>query len=146
MAQANQGVRLGTTLFSLTNEFHSLQYSFEELIAKVGALGLGPGLEVIGFQSIRGFPEISDEFADRFKGLLAEHNLVPTCLAVNADVAIRRGQTMTTEESVRYHEPQIRAAAKLGFPVARYQYAAGPVPRDGVRAPRWPRTGNGRAR
>ena len=126
MAQANQGVRLGTTLFSLTNEFHSLQYSFEELIAKVGALGLGPGLEVIGFQSIRGFPEVSDEFADRFKGLLAKHNLVPTCLAVNADVAIRRGQKMTTEESVRYHEPQIRAAAKLGFPVARYQYAAGP--------------------
>ena len=126
MAQANKGLRLGTTLFSLTNEFHSLDYTFEELIAKVGALGLGPGLEVIGFQSIRGFPEVSDGFADRFKALLAKHNLVPTCLAINADVAIRRGQKMSAEESVRYHEPQIRAAAKLGFPVARYQYAAGP--------------------
>ncbi len=126
MAQANPGLRLGTTLFSLTNEFHSLQYTFEELVAKVGALGLGPGLEVIGFQSFRGFPQVSDEFADRFKALLAENNLVPTCLAINADVAIRRGQKMSTDESVRYHEPQIRAAAKLGFPIARYQYAAGP--------------------
>src|SRR6187431_591914 len=75
MAIATPGLRLGTTLFSLTNEFHSLEYTFDELIAKVGALGLGPGLEVIGFQSIRGFPEVSEKFADRFKELLAEHGL-----------------------------------------------------------------------
>lgn len=122
--QAVDGLRLGTTLFSLTNEFHSRRFTFEQLVAKVAELNLGPGLEIVGFQSVRGFPAVSDEFAARFRGLMAQHGLVPTCLGLNSDIAIRRDRLMSTEESVAYHEPQILAAAKLGFPVARYQFTA----------------------
>jgi sugar phosphate isomerase/epimerase len=79
---------------------------------------------VIGFQSIRGFPEVSDGFAARFRDLVAELKLKPTSLAINADLAIRRGTRMDDDEMARYLEPQIRAAAKLGFPVVRSQFAA----------------------
>jgi sugar phosphate isomerase/epimerase len=123
---AKPGLKLGTTLFSFTNEFHSREYSFEQLIAEVARRNLGPGLEIIGFQSIRGFPEVSDAFAERFRELLAKHGLQPSCLGANADVMLRRGQMMSIEEQVAYHEPQIRAAARLGFPVVRCQFTAPP--------------------
>lgn len=126
MASQKKGLRLGTTLYSLTNQFHGREYTFEQLIRKMAVEKLGPGLEVVGFQSIRGFPAITDEFADRFKALIAETGLEPSCLGINADIHIDPDRPMTSDESVAYHERQLRAAAKLGFPVARYQYPAGP--------------------
>jgi hypothetical protein len=127
MSSTPKGLQLGVTLFSFTNEFHSRQYSFEQLLAKVAELNMGPGVEVVGYQSIRGFPLITDEFAARFKELMAKHRLQPSCLAINSDAAIRRGRMMTLEEAVAYHEPQIRAAGKLGFPVVRSQFTAQPA-------------------
>src|ERR1700734_2592972 len=125
MPQVSQ-LKFGTTLYALTNEFLSRRFSFEQLLEQTAARGLGPGLEIVGFQSIRGFPVVTDEFADRFKMLVEKFKLTPTSLAINADQEIRRGKVMSVDEMVAYHEPQIRAAAKLGFPVARYQYGAGP--------------------
>jgi len=119
-------LKFGTTLYALTNEFLSRRYSFEQLLEETAARRTGPGLEIVGFQSIRGFPVVTDEFADRFKMLVKKFRLTPTSLAINADQEIRRGKVMSVDEMVAYHEPQIRAAAKLGFPVARYQYGAGP--------------------
>src|SRR5208337_2921698 len=123
---ANNGLQLGTTIFSLNNEYHSRRYSFEQLVTKVGELGLGPGLEIVGFSHIRGFPAVTDEFAERLRSLLDRHKLQASCLCINADAYIRRNQRMTDDESYTYHEAQIRAAAKLGFPVVRYQFLAGP--------------------
>uniref|UniRef100_B0T5K1 Xylose isomerase domain protein TIM barrel n=1 Tax=Caulobacter sp. (strain K31) TaxID=366602 RepID=B0T5K1_CAUSK len=120
-----KGLKLGTTLYSLTNEFHWRKYDFEGLVRRVAAENLGPGLEVVGFQSIKGFPVITDAYAEWFKALIAETGLELSCLGINADNAIRRDRDMTVEESVTYHQAQIDAAAKLGFPVARYQYPAG---------------------
>jgi sugar phosphate isomerase/epimerase len=121
-----QGLNLGVTLYSFTNPFHARELSFEQLLARVAELKLGPGVEVIGFQSIRGFPEVSDAFAERFRELMAKYGLKPSALSVNADAAIRRGTMMSVEETVAYLEPQLRAAAKLGFPVVRSQFAAPP--------------------
>ncbi len=120
-----QKFKLGTTLFSFTNEYWSREFTFEQLVRKVGELNLGPGLEVIGFQSIRGFPEVSDDFAARFRDLVAEYKLELSSLAVNVDVWARRGGApLSVDETVAYLDPQIRAAKKLGFPVARSQLAA----------------------
>jgi sugar phosphate isomerase/epimerase len=120
------GLKLGTTIFSFNNEYHSRRYSLEQLIAKVGELGLGPGLEIVGFSHVRGFPVVTDEFAQHFRLLLDRHKLQASCIGLNADAYIRRNQRMTDDESYAYHEGQVRAAAKLGFPVARYQFLAGP--------------------
>jgi sugar phosphate isomerase/epimerase len=118
------GLKLGATLYAFLNEWYSRKYTFEKLVTKVAEAGFGPGLEVIGFQSIRGFPVITDEFAGRFKDLMAATGLTPTCLAINADMALRPGTMMSVDEAVQYHIPQIEAAAKLGFPVIRSQFAA----------------------
>jgi hypothetical protein len=123
---ANQvGLQRGTTLFSFTNEFHGRQYTLDQLIAKVAELDLGPGVELVGFSHVRGFPKVTDEFAEHFRGLLQKYGLVASCLGLNADMYIRPEQPMTQDELLAYHEAQIDAAAKLGFPVVRYQFLAG---------------------
>ena len=112
MSAGKHDIRLGTTLYSLTNEYHSRRYSFEELIAQVAEHGIGPGLEVVGFQSFREFPRISDKTAERFREIVRRSGLVPTCLGINADVYRDRRREMTTDESVAYHLVQLEAAAK----------------------------------
>lgn len=119
-----KGFKLGSTLYSFTNEWHERRYGFEDLIAEVAKRKLGPGLEIIGFSTIRGFPNVSDDFAARFKDLMAKYQLTPSCLSINADMAIKRGTMMSVDEAVAYHAPQIEAAAKMGFPTIRCQFAA----------------------
>ena len=51
----NHGPILGVTLFSFTNEWQQQLYTLDEMIAKVAESGLGPGIEVVGFQSFRSY-------------------------------------------------------------------------------------------
>lgn len=116
----------GVTLYSFTRPFHAREYDLEGLIRKAAADGFGPGLEIIGFSSLRGFPHVDDAFAGWFRDLVAEVDLVPTSLAINADIGVRRDRLLTQDELVEYMRPQIEAAAKLGFPVARVQISITP--------------------
>jgi sugar phosphate isomerase/epimerase len=116
----------GVTLYSFTRAFHSRQYSFEELVRKVTRDGLGPGLEIVGFQSIRNFPNVSDDFARSFRSLLDETGLVLTALGANADAGLRRDRRLSNDELVEYMTAQIAAAKKLGFPIVRVQFSVTP--------------------
>jgi hypothetical protein len=114
------------TLYSFTRAFHGREYDLEGLIRKVAAEGFGPGLEIIGFSSFRGFPHLEDSFVGWFRDLVAEVDLVPTSLAINGDWALRPQQLMTQDELIAYMTRQIEAAARLGFPVARVQISLTP--------------------
>ena len=116
----------GVTLYSFTRAFHGRQYDLDGLIRKVAADGRGPGLETVGFASLRGFPDVTDEYAAGFRELVDEVGLVPTSLAINADTGIRRDRLMTDDELVEYMRRQIEAASKLGFPIARVQISLTP--------------------
>jgi sugar phosphate isomerase/epimerase len=108
---ASNGPRLATTVFSFSREYHSHRYWFDQLVEEVAALGLGPGLEIDGFQCIRGFPHVTDEFAYRFKSLLDRCGLEACCLDAFPDFARR------PDEQVTFLETQIKAARKLGIPL-----------------------------
>jgi hypothetical protein len=117
---------LGVTLYSFTNEWQQRKYDLDALVARVAEIGLGPAVEVVGFQSIRTFPDVTDEFADHFRGLLDEHGLVPSCLGANVDIGRRKGQLMSEAEMLDYVERQAISAKQLGFPVLRVQAFVGP--------------------
>ena len=120
-------IKLGTTVYSLTNEFHSREYNFEQLVRKIADEDLGPGLEVVGFQSIRTFPHVDDDYVRWFRGLVDECGLEPSCLGLNADINVRRGQPMSLDAAVETQRVQLETAAKLGFKIARVQgYILGP--------------------
>ena len=120
MTQTPAGLpKLGITLFSLTLEMRRSDYTLEGMIRRVAELDLGPGLEVVGFQSLRGWPNVSDEFATGFRGLLDECELVPTAMSMNLDLARRRDRRMTEEEALEYVERQMEAGKRLGFPIGK---------------------------
>lgn len=113
---------LGTTAYSMTNEWLAGQYSLVELIDEIGRRGLGPGLEIIGFQSLRGFPDkVSRQEIGEIREAMERNELIPTSLASNADIAVRKDRLLTPDERVEYMRPQIELAAELGFPVSRIQ-------------------------
>lgn len=123
---ANNKPVLGVTLYSFTNEWQQRKYDLNALVARVAELGLGPAVEVVGFQTIRTFPDVTDEFADHFRGLLDKHGLVPSCLGANIDIGRRKGQLMSEAEMLDYVERQAISAKQLGFPVLRIQAFVGP--------------------
>ena len=77
---------LGTTIYSFTNEWLQRMYTLEEEVQKVAELDLGPAVEIVGFQSLREYPDVSDESARHFRELLDRHGLIPSCLGGNCDV------------------------------------------------------------
>jgi sugar phosphate isomerase/epimerase len=121
----NQGPILGVTLFSFTNEWQQQLYTLEEMIKKVAELGLGPGIEVVGFQSFRSYPDVPDQEAKKFRNLLDRHHLIPTCMGANIDIGRRRDRNMTSEEILDSVRRQLISAKKLGFPIMRVPPSAG---------------------
>jgi sugar phosphate isomerase/epimerase len=122
---SNSGPVLGVTLFSFTNEWQQRLYTLEQMITKVAELGLGPGIEVVGFQSFRSFPDVPDDEARHFRALLDKYGLVPTCLGANIDLGRRRDRLMTDDEIYDTVRRQLISTKKLGFPVVRVQASAG---------------------
>lgn len=114
---ATAGPRLATTLFSFTHPYHTHEYSFDQIVERVGELGLGPGLEIDGFQCIRGYPFVTDEFAGHFKDLAGRSRLEPCCLDAFPDFARRPDRMLDLEEQAVFLEAQIEAAQKLGIPL-----------------------------
>ncbi len=126
------GITLGVTLYSFTNEYLLRQYDLEGLVARVAELGLGPAVEVVGFQSFRGYPEVTPEFVRYFRDLLDRYELAPNCLSANVDLGIRKNRIMTTDESVEYIRRQIVIAQKLGFKVVRSHTYPNPAELDKI--------------
>lgn len=120
----NQNIKLGTSLFSYAYEWNSDNYSFEDIIRKTRELNLGTGLEVIGFQSFRGFPNITKNQISEIKNLFDKYEFEAVSLGANIDVALKRHKPMGIDETVAYIKPQITAAQQLGFPILRVQMTA----------------------
>lgn len=117
--------RTGVTLYSFTPDFHAGRLTMEELIARAAERNMGPGLEIVGFQSIRGFPTITPEFERHFRNLLDRHGFELSCVCANADRALRSDRMLTPDELYDYLAAQLHAAHRLGAPVVRMQWAAG---------------------
>lgn len=121
---APNGPQVGVTLYSFTNEWLTRQFDLDTLMHEVARRGLGPNIEIIGFQNFKEFPDISDHFAGTFKDLIAETGLNPVSLAINSDRFLKPGQQPIDDATlVEYHKRQLRSAKKLGFSLVRYQFA-----------------------
>ncbi len=119
-------IKLATSLFSFAYEWNSGAYTLESTIAKTRELDLGSGLEIIGFQSLKGFPYITEQQVSEVRHLLEKYEFEPVCLDTNVDVGIRRNGILSIDETVDYILPQLDAARRLGFPMIRVQMTAKP--------------------
>ena len=117
--------RVGVTLHSFTNEYCSFQWSFEDMMQRAALLG--GGVEIVGPAHHRGFPEVTEEFERVFKSSVERNGLTPTSYGSYADPFMLPGRDLTHDELVEYTIPQLKGAARLGFPVVRLQYFVHPV-------------------
>ena len=114
--------KVGVTLHSFTSEYVSFKWSFDDMLEKAGQLG--GGIEIVGPSHHRGFPEVSDEFERTFKSGVERYGLTPTSYGSYADPFMLPDRNLTADEIFEYTVPQLKGAAKLGFPVVRLQYFA----------------------
>lgn len=128
MTDTTQGLpRLGTTLFSLTLEQRKPGRDLRSLIGEVADRDLGPGLEMVAFQSLRGWPRLDAAAVREVRGIIEETGLTPSCLAINLDLGLYPGRLLSDDEAHDYVAVQLRGAAALGFPAVRVGAECGPA-------------------
>jgi sugar phosphate isomerase/epimerase len=115
------GIKLGVTLYSFNVEYYTYQYTLEDCMSAVGSLGPGQGVELVGPQMIRGFPDLPVEFEHRFKRAVEKYDLRPSAYGGYGDGQRMTGRWPTKEQQLDYMRRQIRAAQRLGFPIIRVQ-------------------------
>ena len=116
-------LKLGVTLYSFNVDYYTYRYSLQDCFAAAGSLGEGQGVEIVGPQMIRGFPVLTPEFEYTFRKLVDQYGLQPSAYGAYADRERFRGRLASRDEQIDYLRLQIRAAARLGFPVIRTQVA-----------------------
>lgn len=114
----------GLTLYSLTNEWLDGRFDLEGIVREVAARGIGPGIELVGYQSLRSYPDVDDATVDWWRDITGELGLVPTCLSSNVDTALRSDRFLNTNEMTELLSRQLRTAKKLGFGIVRIQIGA----------------------
>src|SRR4051812_45693320 len=119
----DRGPRLGVTLFSFTREYYLRQWRIEDCLAKAAALGGRQELEIIGAQSLRGYPRLRPEVERDVRSAIERHGLVPSCYGSYVERGRSPRRTATTEEAVALLEAELDIARRLGFPVVRLQTA-----------------------
>ncbi|MDE2410234.1 MAG: sugar phosphate isomerase/epimerase [Sphingomonadales bacterium] len=118
------GPQIGVTLYSFTNEWLTRQYDLDGLLREVAKRQMGPNIEIIGFQTFKEFPDVSDAFAGAFREMVAEAGLNPVSCAINSDRFLKPGQQPIDDAAlVEYHKRQLRSARKCGFGLVRFQFA-----------------------
>jgi sugar phosphate isomerase/epimerase len=117
-----QPFKVGVTFHSFTKEYISFKMSFEDMMQKAAVLG--GGVEIVGPSHHRGFPEVTPEFERIFKSSVERNGLTPTCYGSYADPFMLHDRNLTPDELFEYTVPQLKGAAKLGFPVVRLQHFA----------------------
>lgn len=112
--------RIGISFHTFVQDYLSFVYSFEDMMEMASLLG--GGVEIVGPSNHWGFPEVSDEFERTFKSAVERYGLTPTCYGSYSDPFMLPHRDLTPQEMYEYLVPQLKGAAKLGFPVVRLQY------------------------
>jgi sugar phosphate isomerase/epimerase len=113
------GLQVGTSTFSFTDEWLARRFTLEQLLTRVAELELGPGLEVIGYQTWRSYPALTAREIREFRNLVERLGLAPAALGAEVDLLRRVDRPMTSAEAVEFLLPQLEVAAELGFSLLR---------------------------
>jgi hypothetical protein len=112
-------LRLGVSTFSFANEWLTRRLTLEELLERLAESGLGPAIEVIGYQVWRGYPALGRGEVLGFRRLVDRLGLQPAALGAYVDLLRRSERALTTDEAVELLSAQVELARALGFPILR---------------------------
>lgn len=121
----NNGIKLGVSLYSFTNEYVERKYSLENCLALTKQLG-ATGFEIVASQMVKGYPWPTEETIKYYRELFDRHELEPVSYGSSVDRGLRSDRDLSSDELFRNIEWDIRCAADLGCKVMRTQVLLSP--------------------
>jgi sugar phosphate isomerase/epimerase len=111
-------IKRGVSLYSYQEEFFLQKMTLEDCIAAAAKTG-ATGIEIIGEQSIWGFPKLTDAFVEQWFGMMEKYGTTPVCHDMFMDYSKFKNRKFTDEEALESFIRDIKFANKLGFKVIR---------------------------
>jgi sugar phosphate isomerase/epimerase len=111
-------IKRAVSLYSYQEEYFLRKMSLEDCIAATAKTG-ATGIEMLGEQSIVGFPKLTDTFVDQWFGWMDKYKVTPVAHDMFLDYTKKKGHYYTEDEAVESFKKDIRFAHKLGFKVIR---------------------------
>jgi sugar phosphate isomerase/epimerase len=125
--------RLGVTLYSYAGDF-MVNMTLEDCLADVADAG-ATGIEILSETHIPKYPNPSDQWIEHWHDLLTKYQLKPTCYDCWVDSRMRKGRTLTVQESLDFLLMDMKLAHRLGFKMMRPKL--GVVSEDLIPDPVW---------
>jgi sugar phosphate isomerase/epimerase len=116
--KTQHNVKRGVSLYSCQEEYFLGNVTLEQAIEKCAAMG-AYGIETIAEQMMPGFPNISDEFYEKWHEWMARCGTVPTAHDMFADTKLHKHRLLTDEELTAELRDDIVHASRLGCSVIR---------------------------
>ena len=114
----NNSIKRGVSLYSYQEEFFLRKMNLEDCIAAAAKTG-ATGIEMLGEQSIVGFPKLTNQFVDQWFGWMDKYGVEPTCHDMFLDHKRYKNRLLTEEEEMESFVRDIKFANRLGFKVIR---------------------------
>ena len=114
---------LGVMLFSLGGLFWQRRLTLAGCLEQVASLGPDQGIELVGAQSFRSYPDVSDEEIRGFRAAVDRTGVVPVSYCAYLERARLASKVLSPLESVDLVEAEIGVARRLGFPAVRVNTA-----------------------
>ena len=108
--------------------------TLEDCIADAVDAG-AQGIEILGETHVPGYPNPTDAWVDHWHELMAKYGVAPTCYGSWVDSRLRKGRTLTVQESLDILLSDMKLANRLGFKIMRPKL--GVVTDDLVPDPVW---------
>jgi sugar phosphate isomerase/epimerase len=111
-------MKRGVSLYSYQEEFFLQKMSLEDCIAAVAKTG-ATGIEIIGEQSVWGFPKLTDAFVDQWFGWMDKYGTSPVCHDMFLDTKKFKNRRLTEDEQLESIIRDLKFANRLGCKVMR---------------------------
>lgn len=114
---------LGVMLFSLGGLIRRRAVDLPQSLDQIAGLGPDQGIEMIGAQSLTGYPRVSDDEIRRFRRAVDRTGVVPISYCAYLERARDRHRVVDPDQALALVEPEIDLARRLGFPAVRINTA-----------------------
>jgi sugar phosphate isomerase/epimerase len=114
----NNQIKRAVSLYSYQEEYFLKKMNLEDCIAAAAKAG-ATGIEILGEQSIPGFPKLTDAFVEQWFGWMEQYGTTPVCHDMFLDFKKFKGKLLTEDEQLESIIKDLKFANRLGCKVMR---------------------------
>jgi sugar phosphate isomerase/epimerase len=112
------GIKRGVSLYSYQHEYFHHAMKLEDCTKAVADMG-ATGVEIIPEQMINEYPDLSDDFLEKWHGWMKKYHTVPTCADAFLETLLYKNRVLSDRECIALMERDLKVASQLGCFVIR---------------------------